>query len=72
MLLGKHTMSEFAMGAPASLGATPRNPWNLEHTPGGSSSGTGAAVAAALCAGAWARTPAAPSAGRHPSTASWG
>ena len=51
VLLGKHTMSEFAMGAPASLGATPRNPWNLEHTPGGSSSGTGAAVAAALCAG---------------------
>lgn len=51
VLLGKHTMSEFAMGAPASLGATPRNPWNLGHTPGGSSSGTGAAVAAALCAG---------------------
>jgi aspartyl-tRNA(Asn)/glutamyl-tRNA(Gln) amidotransferase subunit A len=28
---------------------TPRNPWNLDHTPGGSSSGSGSAVAAGLC-----------------------
>ncbi len=26
-----------------------RNPWNLDHTPGGSSSGSGAAVAARMC-----------------------
>lgn len=51
VLLGKHQMSEFAMGFPASLGPIPRNPWNTEHSPGGSSSGTGAAVAAGLCAG---------------------
>ncbi len=30
----------------------PRNPWNLEHDAGGSSTGSGIATAAALCAGA--------------------
>ena len=30
--------------------ATPRNPWNLDMDPGGSSSGSGAATAAFLCA----------------------
>ena len=29
-----------------------RNPWNTDYQPGGSSSGSGAAVAAALCMGA--------------------
>ena len=52
ILLGKTATSE--------LGSTPyteptgfppaRNPWNLEYTPGGSSGGAAAAVAAGLCA----------------------
>ncbi|MCE2403975.1 MAG: hypothetical protein J4F43_02335 [Dehalococcoidia bacterium] len=54
VLLGKLSMHEFALGGPDFT--TPfqpaRNPWNLEHIPGGSSSGSGAAVAAGLCMGA--------------------
>jgi aspartyl-tRNA(Asn)/glutamyl-tRNA(Gln) amidotransferase subunit A len=51
ILLGKLAMSELALGgtrAPA-WGIT-RNPWDLERTPGESSSGSGAALAAHLCA----------------------
>jgi aspartyl-tRNA(Asn)/glutamyl-tRNA(Gln) amidotransferase subunit A len=53
VLLGKQTMHEFAIGLPDSgdYFPPPRNPWDLERTPGGSSSGTGAALAAGLCAG---------------------
>lgn len=48
--LGKLALHEFAIGGPAfDLPFPPaRNPWNLEHHPGGSSSGSGAAVAAGL------------------------
>ena len=54
VVLGKHATHEFAFGGPSHDLPFPaaRNPWNLEHTPGGSSSGAGAAVAAGLCAGA--------------------
>lgn len=48
IILGKTQTTEFAAFAPAPT----RNPWNLEHTPGGSSSGSAAAVAAAMCPGA--------------------
>ena len=53
ILLGKLSLHEFALGGPDSSTGFPlaRNPWNLEHIPGGSSSGSGAAVAAGLCMG---------------------
>ena len=54
VILGKLSTHEFATGGPSfDLPWPPaRNPWNLDHMPGGSSSGSGAAVAAGLCAGA--------------------
>ncbi|MCH9675719.1 MAG: amidase [Gammaproteobacteria bacterium] len=47
VLLGKTATHEFAFGGPSfDLPFPPaRNPWNTEHGPGGSSSGSGAAVA---------------------------
>ncbi len=51
ILLGKLTMHEFALGFPASLYESPRNPWNLDHVTGGSSSGSGAGIAAGTCMG---------------------
>lgn len=50
IMLGKLAMYEFAIGGPAtSLFEPARNPWNLDHMTGGSSSGSGAAIAAGLC-----------------------
>jgi Asp-tRNA(Asn)/Glu-tRNA(Gln) amidotransferase A subunit family amidase len=45
LILGKTVTTEFAYFSPGPT----RNPNNLEHTPGGSSSGSAAAVAAGLC-----------------------
>ena len=51
ILLGKLNMSEFASGDSFHHPyGRPRNPWDLERNPGTSSSGSGAATAAALCA----------------------
>lgn len=51
VLLGKLATHEFAIGGPSfDLPFPPaRNPWNTDHAPGGSSSGSAAAVAAGLC-----------------------
>jgi aspartyl-tRNA(Asn)/glutamyl-tRNA(Gln) amidotransferase subunit A len=50
IFMGKLALHEFAIGGPAfDLPFPPaRNPWNLAHHPGGSSSGSGAALAAGL------------------------
>ena len=45
LIAGKTVTTEFAYFSPGPT----RNPHNLEHTPGGSSSGSAAAVAASLC-----------------------
>ena len=53
VLLGKLNLSEFAIGGTIDHPyGTPRNPWNTDHTAGGSSSGSGVAVAGGLCAAA--------------------
>ena len=53
VLLGKLNLSEFAVGGTIDHPfGTPRNPWNTDHTAGGSSSGSGVAVAGGLCTGA--------------------
>jgi len=48
VLIGKNTTWEFAHGGAAwdVVGPPAHNPWNPEHHPAGSSSGTGAAIAA--------------------------
>jgi aspartyl-tRNA(Asn)/glutamyl-tRNA(Gln) amidotransferase subunit A len=45
VILGKTHTTEFAYFDSAPT----RNPWNTAHTPGGSSSGSGAAVASGMC-----------------------
>jgi len=50
VIVGKTTTMEFAIGMPdfSKPFPIPRNPWNTEHWPGGSSSGTGNGVAAGM------------------------
>ena len=50
ILLGKTVLSEFAITGFTHRFRFPRNPWNLDMSAGGSSSGSGAATAAFLCA----------------------
>jgi aspartyl-tRNA(Asn)/glutamyl-tRNA(Gln) amidotransferase subunit A len=53
VMLGKLITHEFAFGIqfPGHRFQPARNPWNLEHIPGGSSSGSGTALAAGLVFG---------------------
>ncbi|WP_368518097.1 amidase [Rhizobium sp.] len=54
VILGKVTTNEFAIGAHDgdALAPNARNPWNVDHTPGGSSSGSGVSVASGEVFGA--------------------
>jgi len=54
IILGKLNMHELAVGTTSaiSLYGPVRNPWNTNHIAGGSSGGSGAAVAAGFCYGA--------------------
>ena len=54
VFVGKATMHELAFGIRSQnpVSGACHNPWNLDHIPGGSSGGSGAALAADMCQGA--------------------
>jgi aspartyl-tRNA(Asn)/glutamyl-tRNA(Gln) amidotransferase subunit A len=53
VIVGKANMAELAFGSRSfsATGGQCRNPWNIDHIPGGSSGGSGVSVAADMCMG---------------------
>ena len=52
ILIGKENLHEFGKGGTIDFPyGQPRNPWNMDHNPAGSSSGSGIAVAAGFSSG---------------------
>ena len=51
IIIGKNNLHEFALGTTSQISffGVVRNPWNSDYIPGGSSGGSGAAVAAGMC-----------------------
>lgn len=72
ILLGKLNLSELAMGGtqepPRSI---PYNPWDLERTPGESSSDSGVGLAAHLCAVLVGEDTEGLGVGQHPTVVPW-
>ncbi len=54
VIVGKANLQELAWGVVSTnpVAGPCRNPWNLDHIPGGSSGGSGAAIAAGMAVGA--------------------
>jgi aspartyl-tRNA(Asn)/glutamyl-tRNA(Gln) amidotransferase subunit A len=74
VFLGKLNLQECAYGGSSAISyfGPVRNPWNLDYSPGGSSGGSAAAVAARLCfAAIGTETGEVPSASRQPTAESW-
>jgi len=53
VIIGKANMAEVAFGSRSfsAVGGQCRNPWNPDHSPGGSSGGSAVSVAAGMCTG---------------------
>ena len=66
VLVGKTVTTQYASFDPPPT----RNPWKAARTPGGSSSGSAAALACGMCLGLWGHRRAARSRGRR-RTAAW-
>ena len=72
ILLGKLNLSELAMGGTQEPPwGIPRNPWDFERTPGESSSGSGVALAAHLCAASVGEDTGGSGAAQRPTAVRW-
>jgi hypothetical protein len=71
ILLGKLNMTEFGITSVSHAFDTARNPWDLERFTGGSSSGSGGATAAFMCATSLGEDTEVPCVGPPPGAGWW-